>query len=210
MWCSTRCKNVLINGPQVPVMDRRRTLLTACCTALLGGMGVPTMAQAQAPTAATLPVELGTELLGAQAAGTARMRYFGFNIYDATLWVTPGFRASTYARHGLALELVYLRKLDGRAIAERSLAEMQGLEAIAPAQARKWLSAMETAFPDVKAGDRLTGLHRPGIGARFWFNGQPVATVVDAEFSRLFFGIWLADATSEPALRRQLLASAAP
>jgi len=30
---------------------------------------------------------------------------------------------------------------------------------------------MHEAFPDVKAGDRITGMHQPGVGARFWFNG---------------------------------------
>jgi hypothetical protein len=46
------------------------------------------------------------------------------------------------------------------------------------------------------------------VGARFWFNGQLRATVPDAEFSRLFFGIWLAETTSEPHLRSALLAGA--
>jgi hypothetical protein len=58
-------------------------------------------------------------------------------------------------------------------------------------------------------GDRITGLHQPGLGARFWFNGQLRGAVADPEFSRLFFGIWLAETTSEPTLRSALLAGAA-
>jgi hypothetical protein len=81
---------------------------------------------------------------------------------------------------------------------------------ITPAQAQRWLADMQAAFPDVNAGDRLTGLHSPGVGARFWLNGQPRADLRDAEFSRLFFGIWLAESTSEPELRSELLARAAP
>jgi hypothetical protein len=46
-------------------------------------------------------------------------------------------------------------------------------------------------------------------GAQFWFNGQLRTTVPDADFSRLFFGIWLAETTSEPRLRSALLAGAA-
>jgi hypothetical protein len=52
-------------------------------------------------------------------------------------------------------------------------------------------------------------LHSPGEGARFWFNGQSRPAIRDAEFSRMFFGIWLSDATSEPQIRAQLLAAAA-
>jgi hypothetical protein len=54
----------------------------------------------------------------------------------------------------------------------------------------------------------LTGIHQPGVGARFWLNGQLRGEVADAEFSRLCFGIWLSDSTSEPRLRAELLTQA--
>jgi len=134
------------------------------------------------------------------------MRFFGLNIYDARLWVGADFRADQYAQHALALELSYLRNLNGKDIAERSLKEMRRAGNITPEQAQTWLKAMQEAFPDVKEGDRITGSHDPQKGATFWFNGQVRATIADADFSRLFFGIWLATTTSEPALRAQLLA----
>jgi hypothetical protein len=134
------------------------------------------------------------------------MRFFGLNIYDARLWVGADFRADQCAQHPLALELGYLRNLSGKDIAERSLKEMRRAGNITPEQAQAWLSAMQQAFPDVKAGDRITGVHDPKKGATFWFNGQLRATIADPDFSRLFFGIWLATTTSEPSLREQLLA----
>jgi hypothetical protein len=136
------------------------------------------------------------------------MRFFAFDVYDAALWVAPGFRASRFAHSKLALELTYLRSLKGRSIAERSIDEMRRGATLTAAQEQNWLAAMQAAFPDVQAGDRITGVHQPGVGARFWFNGQLRATVPDAEFSRLFFGIWLAETTSEPWLRSALLAGA--
>ena len=101
------------------------------------------------------------------------MRYFTFNVYDATLWVAPGFSASRYAQSTFALQLRYLRSLDGHAIAQRSLVEMRRGASLTAPQEHRWLAAMQQAFPDVKAGDRITGLHQPGVGARFWFNGAP-------------------------------------
>ena len=192
-------------------MALRRTLLKAGPVGLLlsSPLALPLAALAQAPAARPLPAEVSEVLSGAHAAGTTRLRFFGFSIYDATLWVTPGFRAGSYAQHAHALDLGYLRALSGRAIAERSLTEMQRQGPVTPAQAQSWLTAMTAAFPDVKDGDRLTGLHTPGVGARFWFNGQPRPAVPDPEFSRRFFGIWLADTTSEPTLRSQLLAGTA-
>jgi len=64
---------------------------------------------------------------------------------------------------------------------------------------------MTALFPDVRDRDRLTGVQLPGQGARFFFNGTLRGELADAEFARLFFGIWLSPRTSEPALRAALL-----
>jgi hypothetical protein len=189
-------------------MSDRRQVLSVGTASLLATVGLLASGSGQAQT--TLPAELAPQLPGAQWAGSTRLRFFGFDVYDAQLWVAPGFRASTYALHPLALELTYLRALAGKDIAARSLKEMRGLDKISPEQETRWLAAMESALPDVKSGDRIAGLHHPTQGAHFWFNGQPRAWVKDPAFSRLFFGIWLAESTSQPALRAELLARATP
>jgi hypothetical protein len=197
-------------------MLNRRTLIQAGAASSLGalGLGLPAMAGAQTPAATPAtpspPAEITNDLPGVVWAGTGRMRYFTFNVYDATLWVAPGFSASRYAQSAFVLQLSYLRSLDGHAIAQRSLAEMRKGATLNAAQEQRWLVAMQQAFPDVKAGDHITGVHQPGVGASFWFNGASRAVVADTEFSRLFFGIWLAESTSEPRLRAALLAKAAP
>jgi hypothetical protein len=158
-----------------------------------------------APQLAAAPAELQETLPGARALGVARMRFLGLDIYQARLWVDSSFKPQAWAESAFALELNYARALSGRLIAERSLKEMRRQASPDAAREAVWLAAMVQAFPDVKAGDRVTGLHTPGQGARFWFNGQPRPGVRDAEFSRLFFGIWLSDASSEPQLRDSLL-----
>ena len=72
-----------------------------------------------------------------------------------------------------------------------------------------WQQWLRSAFPDVKSGDRIAGVHRPGEGIVFLTNGKQTGAVRDAEFARLFFGIWLSNSTSEPALRKALLAGVA-
>ncbi|HNV58047.1 MAG TPA: chalcone isomerase family protein [Rhodoferax sp.] len=197
----------------------RRTLLTAGAAAMLCGTGLGVMhhataqeavsAQPPKPRTPPLPPYLTSALPDAQWSGAARMRFFAFDVYDAALWVAPGFRASRYAQSALVLELSYLRSLKGQAIAERSIDEMRRSATLSAVQERNWLTAMRAAFPDVQTGDRITGVHQPTTGAQFWFNGQLRANVADPEFSRLFFGIWLAETTSEPRLRSALLAGAA-
>ena len=39
-------------------------------------------------------------------------------------------------------------------------------------------------------------------------NGKPIGDVRDAEFNRLFFGIWLSSKSSEPKMRRELIGAA--
>jgi hypothetical protein len=152
-----------------------------------------------------VPPEVAAEVPGARQQGGDLFRYFGFRVYDIRLWVGERAVDQTWDDRPLALALTYQRKLVGAQIAERSLKEMQGLATVSAADAERWLLAMKRLFPDVAEGDRLTGVLRPGQGARFFLNGQLRGDVDEPEFARLFFGIWLAPGSSEPALRNALL-----
>lgn len=145
-----------------------------------------------------------------RAAGHGRLRFWGIDVYDARLWVAPGFRQSDYAAHPFALQLQYLRGFSGADIARRSLEEMRRESPMSPDQAAAWQSGLARLLPDVRAGDRITGVNQPGRGALFLLNGKPLGELGDARFARLFFGIWLAPQTSEPALRAALLAGTQP
>jgi hypothetical protein len=145
-------------------------------------------------------------LPGARLAGSARFRFWGFDVYNASLWVRPGFQPQDFARHAFALELDYQRDFTGQAIAGRSIDEMRRISHFSDTQAQEWRQALRRALPDVKKGDRIAGLHIPGTGARFLLNGEPFGEVRDPAFAPLFFGIWLSPATSEPGLRQSLLA----
>ena len=149
-------------------------------------------------------------LAGLQPAGQGTLRFWGLEIYRARLWVSPGFAASDYAALPLALELNYQRAFSAEAIAQRSLVEMRRVGPFSAAQATRWQQALQAALPDVQPGDRITGHYQPGRGATFALHGRTVGTVADAEFARLFFGIWLSPQTSQPQLRTELLGSSAP
>ena len=144
-----------------------------------------------------------------QASGQGRLRFWGLDVYDASLWVAPGFRQGDFAAHGFALQLNYLRPFTAADIAQRSLEEMRRIEGFSAAQAAAWQSALARLLPDVRTGDRITGVNRPGRPALFLHNARPLGEFGDAQFARLFFGIWLAPQTSEPALRAALLTGTA-
>jgi Chalcone isomerase-like len=161
-----------------------------------------------ATTAPTPPAEISAALPGASLQGQGRLRYFGLHIYDAALWSLARVPPDNPLGAALALEMRYARTLHGSAIADRSLDEMKRVGDFSQADGQRWLDAMKQAFPDVKAGDRITGVHRPGVGASFFVNGRASGEVRDAQFAQLFFGVWLSPRTSQPALRAALLGTA--
>lgn len=150
-----------------------------------------------------LPAE--AELSQPRLTGSARLTYWGFDVYQASLWTDAGFRNSEPLQHRFALELRYLRAFKGRDIAKSSIDEMKRLDPFSQEQAERWLRQMQNAFPDVSPGDRITGVNRPGQGARFFFNGKPTPEIADPEFSRLFFGIWFSEKSPKPKIRQALL-----
>ena len=155
----------------------------------------------------TPAVQAAAPLPGFRLAGQGTLRFLGFEIYQARLWVSSGFQPDNYAAQPLALELAYQRDFTARSIAQRSIEEMRRLGPFTDQQATRWQQALQAALPDIKAGDQLTGVYRPGAGAVFQLQGRTVGEVADPEFARLFFGIWLSPKTSEPRLREALLAT---
>ena len=137
--------------------------------------------------------------------GTARMTFWGFNVYDAELWVDTAFRAQDWRRTPMVLELRYLRAFKGQDIAKRSLEEMRRQTPFSDERAQRWFEDMALAFGDIQEGDRLAGVYQPNKGVRFYANGVFRRDIADPEFARLFMGIWLSDRTSEPKMRQALL-----
>ncbi len=149
------------------------------------------------------------QLPGSRLRGQGKLRFMGLGIYQARLWTSHSFRPEQALDLPVVLELTYLRDFGGDTIAQRSLDEMRRAGPVSEAQAQRWLAAMRRLFPDVRSGNRVTGLHQPGQGVTFWVDGRPLGEIADPEFGRRFFAIWLAPSTSQPGLRLSLLGLAA-
>ena len=141
-------------------------------------------------------------LSDAEVVGEARMTYLIWKVYDARLFATNG---SWQPGQPLALELSYLRKLNGGAIAERSIEEIRGQGYANENKLDQWLDQMREIFPDVNNTSSLVGIADDQRHTRFYFNGKFIGEVDDPDFTRQFFNIWLGENTSDPKLRQQLL-----
>ena len=180
---------------------------------LLASLLLASLLPLHAAIAATVmvPPEIATDIADARLAGAGTFRYFGMQIYNARFWVgASGYRASAARAEKFALELRYARALAGIKIAERSADEMKKLGLGSSAQRADWLARMEKIFPDVQEGSRITGVHLPTQGARFYRDGKPIGEIPDPEFAHAFFAIWLDPRTTGGPLREALLSEAAP
>ena len=197
-----------------PRASRRRLLAALQLAALPAAMPAlnplpaaasTTSSPPDAPNSAP-PRELTLEWGGAHLHGRGRLRFLGLHVYDIRLWTPqPGLVPDDWPRRALALEIEYARSFSARAIAERSLDEMRRVGPLSADMGERWSRLLAQTMPDVKAGDRLTGVQQPDGLSRFFHNGERRGEVRDAEFTRRFFGIWLGETSSEPALRDTLL-----
>jgi hypothetical protein len=105
---------------------------------LVAGLGALVLGPARATAA---PAEVQAELPGARLQGRGQLRFLGLRVYEARLWVGPQSADAAAWQVPLALELEYMRALQGPKIAERSLVEMRRQGDIAPAAAERWLAS---------------------------------------------------------------------
>lgn len=186
MWfnsCSRKTERML------PVQLLRRLLL--CCLLL-------TMA------GASQAVSWRDELPQAQALGSGELRFLGFRIYHATLWAQ---QRPFQPERAFALELRYQRSISRERLVDTSIDEIRRIRgnAVDTATLARWETALRSAFIDVAQGDQLIGVFVPEHGMRLYSADKLLADIDDLALARAFFDIWLAPATRDQGLRRQLL-----
>ncbi len=182
---------ILLNT--MPVLPRIQTLLCGALV-LLASMIVNGPVYAKEP--------LDPYVKGLQLQGQGRMTFWGFDVYDARLYV-----GDQRGQAGFALDLNYLRSLKGADITKRTIDEMQRL-GVSEANRSAWGKKLDGIFPDVVSGSSLTAIHVPGRGTVFLHNGKPAGEIAGDDFSKAFFSIWLDPKTAAPKLRTALIGQA--
>ena len=139
-----------------------------------------------------------------QPQGVGRLNFWGFHVYDATL-----YRSIHKDSPEFALDIKYQKSFSGLSIANRTAEEMRKI-GVPESQAVVWGNELAKILPNVEPGQTLTGVYSPGQGTTLFFDGKKIAQIPGADFSRAFFGIWLDSKTSVPKLRAELLGKGCP
>lgn len=137
-----------------------------------------------------------------ELVGKGRMSFYVWDVYDAELFAPRG---DWNEDKPFALSLSYLRHIEGRKIADRSVQEIRKLGYSNEVKLATWHSQMREIFPNVEKGTKLTGIKTGKEHTLFYHNHEFVGKIDDEEFSRYFFRIWLSTKTGASELRKQLL-----
>ncbi|MCD8537478.1 MAG: hypothetical protein LRY56_08345 [Burkholderiaceae bacterium] len=96
--------------------------------------------------------------------GAGQFRWWGFLVYDASLWAPLG----QYQPGGpFALSLRYAREISKADIVEASIDQMRDL-GLPVERHPEWTQKLNQVMESVKPGDTLTGVYTPGQGAVFF------------------------------------------
>ena len=138
----------------------------------------------------------------AEKVGQGRLTYMFWDVYDAALYAPNGVWK---ADKPFALQLSYLREIDGEKIADRSLQEMREQGFTDEGKLERWHKEMKKIFPDVDEGIVLTGVFTNKGETVFYMDSTEIGRIEDPEFGPSFFNIWLSEKTNSPKLREKLL-----
>jgi hypothetical protein len=138
-----------------------------------------------------------------EKVGEGSLTYLLWHVYDATLYASEG---KWQPEQPHALSLTYQRSLEGKQIADRSIEEIRRQGINDELKMASWHRQLSQILPDVDEGTVLTGIYTEDKTTVFYRAGTKLGEIVDPDFGKHFFAIWLGENTSAPKLRKQLLA----
>jgi hypothetical protein len=152
--------------------------------------------------------QAGGTALVLNGLGLRQATAFKVNVYVAALYVA---QTSTDANAILAsntrkeLILQFLRDVDG---ADLSKGWQEGFDNNAKAQLpalKERIEKLKGWMADMKTGQRLTFVAKPGAGIEVNVNGTVKGTIEGDDFAKAFLSIWLGATPPNPSLKAGLL-----
>lgn len=137
--------------------------------------------------------------------GSGELRYFGFAIYDASLWSPGGQFTGFVPGEPVALSLWYKRGFSREALLEITAKAWGKLDTGTPSQRARWIGQLDSIWTDVEPGDNMTTVVVPGSETRFYDQTGLKGRIEDPAFGPAFLGIWLDQRSVVGDLRTELL-----
>lgn len=156
----------------------------------------------------TLPVAMQQEGKALLLNGMGLRTKVVFKVYVAGLYLEKtskdGLEIAS-SEQAKRMELVFLRSVSGEDVAK---AIADGFEnnagAVLPALKER-IKKFGAFIPDLKKGDSLVFIYRPGQGLELQAGGKTAGTIDGKDFSDALFRVWLGPKPSDKALKAGLL-----
>ncbi len=140
-----------------------------------------------------------------QLLGDATLRWFGFTIYDATLWSENElFDGSSYS-DPVMLSITYRKSIPKNQLIDATEKQWSQFNWIKKNKMDNWLHELHKIWPDVSPGDVIACVVLPSGVTQFFSQNEYLGSISDPQFGPGFLSIWLSPESSLPKLRRQLL-----
>ena len=129
------------------------------------------------------------------------------NVYVAALYVVkPSNDAKVILESNTPKELI-LHFVRNVSASDLNKAWEEGFEK-QPGVSKDSLGSLEGWMTDMKTGQRLTFVHKPGAGVQVDVNGAVKGTIKGDDFAKAFFAVWLGPNPPNPGLKTGLLGGA--
>ena len=152
--------------------------------------------------AADLPAPLHDVKPALTLVGAAKLTSLFIHVYDIALYAPE----STYTTNGTAVLCIrYNISIKRQRLQETTLEEWRRLGKGDDVQLAQWIKQLDSLWPDVKSGDRLTAYMVGNGTTQFYFGDRLLGEITDSAFGPAFFAIWLDVNCSYPKIRDELM-----
>jgi len=148
----------------------------------------------------TLPAPLRAEGFDARQVGGGLLTWFGFEIYDASLWtptgefqgLVPGERVgAAEPQPPVAFSLWYHRGFSRERLIDITQNGWNEFKLATPQQQAAWSAQLGRIWVDTQAGSNMTTLVLPSGETRFYNAERYLGSIHDVAFGAAFLSIWL-------------------
>jgi len=140
---------------------------------------------------AVLPPPLIADGFEGRRVGVGLLKWFGLDIYEATLWTPDGTFADIFAAEPVAFTLAYRRNFSRERLIDITRTAWRELALANEEQQARWSRELGAIWVDVHKGSNLTTLVLPAGETRFYDADRLLGRIDDPAFGPAFLRIWL-------------------
>lgn len=142
-------------------------------------------------------------------SGISRMKYFGFDVYTAALYVADREKGiEVLGPDAKILVIRYHREIAKEKVIQSIRRDLSSIASVNMAEVLPRFKDLENAFEAPLKDDRYDFIFIPGSGMDMIRNGRLLANIPGDDFAEAFFGVWISPDVEDQKMRTELLSLA--